>query len=49
MFNFNLSDFSKKAILTLKKHSPEILTGVGIAGMLTTDRKSTRLNSSHRL
>jgi hypothetical protein len=36
MFNFNLSDFSKKAILTLKKHSPEILTGVGIAGMLTT-------------
>ena len=36
MFNFNLSDFSKKAILTFKKHSPEILTGVGIAGMLTT-------------
>lgn len=36
MFNLDLSGFSKKAILTFKKHSPEILTGVGIAGMLTT-------------
>ncbi|MEG2624362.1 MAG: DUF6353 family protein [Clostridia bacterium] len=36
MLNFNLSEFSKRAIMTLKKHSPEILTGVGIAGMLTT-------------
>lgn len=36
MFNFDLSSFSKQAILTFKKHSPEILTGVGIAGMLTT-------------
>lgn len=32
----NLSHFFKSAQTTLSKHSPEILTGVGIAGMITT-------------
>lgn len=36
MFNLDWSGLSKRAIMTFKKHSPEILTGVGIAGMLTT-------------
>lgn len=34
--NLDFSSFTKRAVITLKKHSPEILTGVGIAGMLTT-------------
>lgn len=36
MFNFDWSGLSQRAIVSFKKHSPEILTGVGIAGMLTT-------------
>lgn len=32
----NLSNFTKKVKGTIVKHSPEILTGIGIAGMITT-------------
>jgi hypothetical protein len=32
----NLARFFKRARLSVEKHSPEILTGIGIAGMLTT-------------
>ena len=32
----NLAKFFKRARFTVEKHSPEILTGIGIAGMLTT-------------
>ena len=32
----NLTKFVKSAQLMLSKHSPEILTGIGIAGMITT-------------
>ena len=32
---YNLSDAAKKAHMAMKKHSPEILTGIGIAGMIT--------------
>lgn len=32
----NLTEFMKKASNGLKKHSPEILTGIGIAGMIAT-------------
>lgn len=31
-----LSQFAKDVSLAMKKHSPEILTGIGIAGMVTT-------------
>lgn len=34
--NKNMSKFIKNAKTTLSKHSPEILTGLGIAGMITT-------------
>lgn len=33
---FNVSSIVKNAKTALKKHSPEILTGIGIAGMITT-------------
>lgn len=36
MKNSNVSKFIKNAQFTLSKHSPEILTGIGIAGMVTT-------------
>lgn len=36
MGKFNLAQITKKVGNTLTKHSPEILTGVGIAGMFTT-------------
>ena len=32
----NLSTFSKSLRTSLVKHSPEILTGIGIAGMITS-------------
>lgn len=32
----NLIEFVKAAQITVKKHSPEILTGIGVAGMVTT-------------
>ena len=32
----NISKFFKKVKFNVSKHSPEILTGVGIAGMITT-------------
>lgn len=32
----SLANFAKSVQFTLSKHSPEILTGVGIAGMITT-------------
>ena len=32
----NLSDIAKNVRTVMKKHSPEILTGIGIAGMITT-------------
>lgn len=34
--NKNVSQFFKSVSSTLSKHSPEILTGIGIAGMVTT-------------
>lgn len=36
MNKFNLSTITKSVRTALKKHSPEILTGIGIAGMITT-------------
>lgn len=36
MSKINFNQIIKSAQATLKKHSPEILTGVGIAGMITT-------------
>lgn len=36
MSKTNLAKFIKNAKRTLSKHSPEILTGIGIAGMVTT-------------
>ena len=36
MNKFDMSKLLKGAKVTLTKHSPEILTGIGIAGMLTT-------------
>lgn len=36
MSNVNLSNIVNGAQITLKKHGPEILTGIGIAGMITT-------------
>ena len=35
MNKFNLSSAAKEVCKTIKKHSPEILTGIGIAGMIT--------------
>ena len=32
----NLSNIAKNLQVATKKHSPEILTGIGIAGMVTT-------------
>lgn len=36
MGNFNLSRFGKDIYTAMQRHSPEILTGIGIAGMITT-------------
>lgn len=36
MNKLNLSTITKSVRTALKKHSPEILTGIGIAGMITT-------------
>ncbi len=36
MSKFNFQNFCKDAEKSLKKHSPEILTGIGIAGMVTS-------------
>lgn len=36
MSKFNLSKLVKSATATLSKHSPELLTSIGIAGMVTT-------------
>lgn len=36
MFGIDWSDISKRMIYMFKKHRPEILTGIGISGMLTT-------------
>lgn len=36
MNKFNLSKIAKDVQIAVKKHSPEILTGIGIAGMITT-------------
>lgn len=36
MSNINISEITKNAGIALKKHSPEILTGVGIVGMMST-------------
>ena len=32
----NLASIAKSVRTAMKKHSPEILTGIGIAGMITT-------------
>lgn len=36
MKKVNLSKFARNVGFMLKKHSPEILIGMGIAGMVTT-------------
>lgn len=36
MLHINWSDLSRRAIQMIKKHGPEVLTGIGISGMLTT-------------
>ena len=36
MGKLNLSNIAKGVRTAMKKHSPEILTGIGIAGMITT-------------
>jgi hypothetical protein len=39
---FNLSNIAKSVRTAMKKHSPEILTGIGIAGMITTTMLAVR-------
>ena len=36
MFHIDWSDLSRRTMQMLKKHGPEVLTGIGISGMLTT-------------
>jgi len=36
MGKFNISNIAKSVRTAMKKHSPEILTGIGVAGMITT-------------
>ena len=36
MGKHSLSSIAKSVRTAMKKHSPEILTGIGIAGMITT-------------
>ena len=38
----NLSSIAKSVRTAIKKHSPEILTGIGIAGMITTTVMAVR-------
>lgn len=38
----NLSSIAKSVRTAMKKHSPEILTGIGIAGMITTTVMAVR-------
>src|SRR5690554_2632065 len=38
----NLSKIAKSIRTAMKKHSPEILTGIGIAGMVTTTVMAVR-------
>lgn len=42
MNKLNLSQIAKNAQTAIKKHSPEILTGIGIAGMITTTVMAVR-------
>ena len=39
----NLSSIAKSVRTAMKKHSPEILTGIGIAGMITTTVMAVRV------
>ena len=42
MDKLNLSQVARNVRITLSKHSPEILTGIGIAGMVTTTIMAVR-------
>lgn len=42
MSKINLSNLAKGVRTAMKKHSPEILTGIGIAGMITTTVMAVR-------
>lgn len=42
MSKINLSNLAKGVRTAIKKHSPEILTGIGIAGMITTTVMAVR-------
>lgn len=42
MGKLNLSNIAKDVRTAMKKHSPEILTGIGIAGMITTTVMAVR-------
>ena len=42
MGKLNLSNIAKSVRTAMKKHSPEILTGIGIAGMITTTVMAVR-------
>lgn len=43
MGKLNLSNIAKSVRTAMKKHSPEILTGIGIAGMVTTTVMAVRV------
>ena len=42
MGKHSLSSIAKSVRTAMKKHSPEILTGIGIAGMITTTVMAVR-------
>lgn len=45
MGKHSLSSIAKSVRTAMKKHSPEILTGIGIAGMITTTVMAVRGNA----
>ena len=45
MGKHSLSSIAKSVRTAMKKHSPEILTGIGIAGMITTTVRAVSGNA----
>ena len=42
----NMADLFKSVKMVVSKHSPEILTGIGIAGMITTTILAVKINGT---
>ena len=49
MGKHSLSSIAKSVRTAMKKHSPEILTGIGIAGMITTTVMAERGKHKRRI